>query len=75
MATTVGRDPVARGEYKRWCYSNPDNSRAEKRPCHWCGATPQRLYGYVWWYDDTPEPQQGCGHWFCNLTCFRADHT
>ncbi len=64
MATTVGRDPFARGEYKR--FSEATHGRSN---CGWCGTYPKVLYSYVWWADDRREPTDDSGKWFCNLEC------
>jgi hypothetical protein len=71
MATTVGRDPFARGEYKRFVQGNRSWTYGEWG-CDWCGCKPARLYSYVWWPDDKPEPMDDNGGWFCNLDCFQT---
>jgi hypothetical protein len=78
MATTVRRDPFVRGEYKRfvqgnrsWIYGQCDRLHLNWG-CDWCGQKPARLYSYVWWADDKPEPMDDSGRWFCNLSCFET---
>ncbi len=67
MATTVGRDPFARGEYRRICVSNTH----QKVTCKWCGSTPKRLYAYAWQNDDSPRSWES-NKFFCNLNCYKA---
>ncbi len=64
MTTTVGRDPEARGEYKRFFKTTRNLNN-----CDWCGTYRKVLYSYVWWADDKREPVLNSGHWFCNLEC------
>jgi len=66
MSMTVGRDPFARGEYKRFTWSNIGHFVK----CAWCGRVPRRLHAYVWWRDSAKEPQGHLGIWFCNFDCF-----
>lgn len=64
MPITVKRDPFARGEYHRQAHQGGI--------CRWCGQDRARLYSYVWWPDDRPEPGE-VDHQtferFCNLGC------
>jgi hypothetical protein len=69
MSTTVNRDPFARGDYKRFILGNRSLTYTPQA-CDWCGQTPPRLYSYVWWADDKPEPEEDSGYWFCNADCF-----
>ncbi len=71
MTRTVGRDPFARGEYKRVCTSDPVTVQ---QGCRWCGAQPKRLYAYGWWNDGTRAPRDDKGRWFCNRGCCEAFH-
>ena len=68
MAMTVRRDPFARGEYKRFCL---DGGRYRVK-CDWCGQRKNRLFSYVWWSDDKPEPQEDSGEFFCDFSCFSS---
>ena len=71
MATSVKRDPFARGEFRRECKGNADG-HAE---CAWCGGKPRRLYRYTW-IPDGVRYALGYGarktKWFCNFSCYRA---
>lgn len=72
MAITVGRDPFARGEYKRFTINNVQALQS----CGACGRRPRTLYNYVWWPDGLrTEPRSHDGRGFCNFDCYRSYHT
>jgi hypothetical protein len=66
MAHDVGRDPFARGAFRRECQP------AGK--CAWCGQHRRRLYSYVWISGDCQSPPIFVRHLakrhFCSFRCF-----
>lgn len=70
MSCTVGRNPFARGEYRRFTLSNIGTFHK----CASCGRVPFRLYSYLWCADDAPKPSDGKGKLFCNLKCHKTYH-
>lgn len=74
MATTyVGRDPCARGEYRRESHTG----KAAGQCCDWCGQQPKTLYSYTWEPDGygTPERKRTTSLFFCNRQCHTSYHS
>jgi hypothetical protein len=71
MPMSVGRDPFARGEYRREC-QGPGT-------CAWCGDKRRRVFTYVWINDDSHRPsifaEYQRRHAFCNFACFLSYHS
>jgi hypothetical protein len=74
MSSRVARDPFARGEYARFCFSNTDSDMS----CDWCGQKPKRLYAYLWESDEAmrrhTELDASGEKLFCNKQCFDSYH-
>ncbi len=68
MSMTVRREPFARGECKRFTTTNRHGD-TWPTTCRFCGSVKKRMYSYVWWSDDKPEPRRDNDKWFCNIDC------
>lgn len=70
--THVGRDPFARGDYRRESFAGDD-----RKACGWCGQKKKTMFHYEW-KKDSPFSHPTGPNWaseqFCNLDCFRTFH-
>jgi len=67
MATTVARDPFARGAYER--------QSAGRGTCRWCGQERRVVFTYTWRSDDGSCASFLNERTYCNLECFRSYDT
>ena len=63
-AVYVGRDPFARGSFRRV-------SRGAGT-CDWCGQRRRRVYSYTWHPDGTYLRYGENKEAFCNMDCMKA---
>ena len=68
MSLSVQRDPFARGEYRRECFTNTTGHTS----CKWCGQKPKRLYSYTWVYASFREQAWRSEALFCTFQCYHG---